>query len=90
MPTVLLPTILRGYACGASKLEIPGCTVAEVLRALVARHQGLRQEIFDSSGSLRRFVNVYKNAEDVRYLQEGMTPLENQDEVSIVPAIAGG
>ncbi len=90
MPRIHLPTPLRPYASGASTVEVTGSTVAEALTGLVARHEGLRKHLYDEGGKLRSFVNIYKNDEDVRYLQKEATPLANSDTLSIVPSIAGG
>jgi molybdopterin/thiamine biosynthesis adenylyltransferase/rhodanese-related sulfurtransferase/molybdopterin converting factor small subunit len=90
MVKILLPTPLRPYADGAVSVEVSGATVAEALDGLVARHGGLRRHLFDDAGKLRSFVNVYKNEEDVRYLEKGATPVAEGDALSIVPSIAGG
>jgi adenylyltransferase/sulfurtransferase len=90
MPKVLLPTPLRPYAGGSSSVEVPGATVAEALAALVERHAALERHLFDEGGRLRSFVNVYKNDEDVRYLDREATSVSPQDSLSIVPSIAGG
>src|SRR5262245_8997476 len=90
MPKIFLPTPLRPFAGGASTVEAPGATVAEVLEALVTRHAGLRTHLFDGSGKLRAFVNVYKNEEDIRHLDREQTGVARGDSLSIVPSIAGG
>jgi sulfur-carrier protein adenylyltransferase/sulfurtransferase len=90
MPKVYLPTPLRPFAQGAVAVDAPGATVAEVLGALVSRHTGLRAHLFDGSGQLRAFVNVYKNDEDIRHLDREQTGLAEGDTLSIVPSIAGG
>jgi sulfur-carrier protein adenylyltransferase/sulfurtransferase len=90
MPKIFLPTPLRPYADGASSVEAPGATVSEVLESLVARHAGLRSHLFDDSGRLRAFVNVYKNDEDIRHLNREATGVAQGDTLSIVPSIAGG
>ncbi len=90
MPTIHLPTPLRPYADGAASVEVSGSSVAEALGSLVARHQGLRKHLYDETGKLRSFVNVYKNDEDVRYLEKAATPLSENDTLSIIPSIAGG
>jgi len=90
MPKVLLPTPLRPYAGGSSSVEVPGATVGEALAALVERHAALERHLFDEGGRLRSFVNVYKNDEDVRYLDREATAVSPQDSLSIVPSIAGG
>jgi len=87
---VHIPTPLRPYVAQQSVVEIEAATVGEALRELVARHDQLRRHLFDESGRLRRYVNVYRNEEDVRHLQGEETPLSSSDTVSIVPSIAGG
>jgi adenylyltransferase/sulfurtransferase len=90
MPRIYLPTPLRPFAQGAAAVDAPGTTVAEALEALVSRHAGLRAHLFDGSGRLRAFVNVYKNDEDIRHLDREGTGLAEGDTLSIVPSIAGG
>ncbi|HSS45146.1 MAG TPA: MoaD/ThiS family protein, partial [Thermoanaerobaculia bacterium] len=90
MPRIHLPTPLRPYADGAASVEVAGSSVAEALGSLVARHQGLSRHLYDETGKLRSFVNVYKNDEDVRYLEQGATVLSESDTLSIIPSIAGG
>ena len=90
MPKIFLPTPLRPFARGAASVDAPGATVAEALEALVLRHDGLRAHLFDGSGRLRAFVNVYKNDEDIRHLDRETTGLAEGDTLSIVPSIAGG
>jgi sulfur-carrier protein adenylyltransferase/sulfurtransferase len=90
MPKIHLPTPLRPYAGGAASVEVEGATVAEALEELMSRHGGLRRHLFDEQGKLRSFVNVYKNEEDVRYLDKDRSSLAKQDSLSIVPSIAGG
>jgi len=90
MPKILLPTPLRPYARGAASVEVAGATVADALESLLARHEELRKHLYDENGKLRSFVNVYKNDEDVRYLQKGETAVSEGDSLSIIPSIAGG
>ncbi len=90
MPKILLPTPLRPYAGGAASVDVAGGTVADALESLVARYEGLRKHLYDEEGRLRSFVNVYKNDEDVRYLQKAATPVSEHDALSIIPSIAGG
>lgn len=75
---------------GAKSVEAEGRTVAELLEQLDARYPGFRAQISDGSGGLHRFVNIYLNDEDIRYLQALDTPLSEGDVVSILPALAGG
>jgi len=90
MPKVRLPTPLRPYAGHQAVVEVEGANVGEVLRRLVAKHEGLRGHLFDERGRLRPFVNVYVNQEDVRTRQNDATPVADGDVVMIVPAVAGG
>ena len=90
MPKVLLPTPLRPYAEGSASVEVAGGTVGAALESLIARYQGLRKHLYDDAGKLRSFVNVYRNDEDIRYLQKGETPVSDRDALSIIPSIAGG
>ena len=90
MTRILLPTPLRPYAALQAAVEVEGATVGDALRALVERHAELRRHLFDESGNLRRFVNVYKNEDDVRHLEQDATPLAPGDTLTIVPSIAGG
>jgi molybdopterin synthase sulfur carrier subunit len=88
--TVRIPTQLRSLAGGASEVALEGGTVAEVLKQLDAAHTGFGERIFDESGVLRRFVNVFVADEDIRFLQNLDTPVASGQVVSIVPAVAGG
>ncbi len=87
---VLIPTPLRNLTNDASEVSIEAVDVTAMISALEAKHPGLRERLCDDSGKLRRFVNVYLNEEDIRFLQAEATALKDGDEVSIVPAIAGG
>jgi len=87
---VRIPTQLRNLAGGASEVSADGSTVGEVLKSLDASHPGFAERLFDESGSLRRFVNVFLADEDVRFLQGLSTPVEDGQTLSIVPAVAGG
>ena len=86
---VRIPTILRSYTGGAKSVEGSGSTLSDLLSDLESRHGGLRERLVDDGG-LRRFVNVYLNDEDIRYLQKENTPVQDGDTLSIVPSIAGG
>jgi len=86
---VRIPTILRTYTGGAKSVEGSGSTLAELLGDLDARYGGLRDRPQDESG-LRRFVNVYLNDEDVRFLGGLETPVKDGDTVTVLPAVAGG
>ena len=87
---VKLPTQLRDAAGGASSVSVDGSTVGEALEGLYASHGELRERIADGSGGLRRFVNVYLKGEDIRFLDGLETPVTDGDEVTILPAVAGG
>ncbi len=90
MATVHLPTPLRPHAGGAASVQVRARTVQEALDGLIEGHPGLKKHLFDEEGRLRSFVNVYKNDEDVRYLEKGHTPVADSDALSIIPSIAGG
>lgn len=87
---VRLPTLLRAAAGGEAVLELDGSTVGEVLETLVAAHPGLSGQVLDEGGTLHRFVNVYLNDDDVRYLDRLETKISTGDVISILPAVAGG
>lgn len=88
--TVKVPTPLRKFTAGAESVEGDGATVGALVDDLERRHPGLRERICDDQGKVRRFVNLYVNGDDIRFLQQLETSLKDGDEVSIVPAIAGG
>ena len=90
MATVRIPTPLRKHTDGKDEVTASGSTVGEVLENLDKAHPGIRARICDDSGAVRKFVNIFANDEDIRFLQNLDTPLKDSDEVSIVPAIAGG
>jgi molybdopterin synthase sulfur carrier subunit len=89
MPVVRIPTPLRAHAGGKDALEAPGATVGEVLNNLAVAHPDLGRRILED-GEVRGFVNVYLNDEDIRFLDELATAVALNDEISIIPAIAGG
>jgi molybdopterin synthase sulfur carrier subunit len=86
---VRIPTILRSYTGGAKSVEGTGGTLDELFADLDARHGGLRDRLVDAAG-LRRFVNVYLNDEDVRFLGGLGAPVSDGDTVTVLPAVAGG
>jgi sulfur-carrier protein len=87
---VRLPTLLRPLAEGAASVNATGGTVGDVFADLTARYPGLSDQLIDGSGSLHKFVNVYRNDDDVRYLDQLDTKVTDGDVVSILPAVAGG
>jgi len=90
MATVRVPTQLRTLSGGDAEVTVEGSTVGEVLSALDAAHPGFGDRLFDESGQLRRFVNVFVADEDVRFLQGLDTKVDDAQTVSIIPAVAGG
>jgi molybdopterin synthase sulfur carrier subunit len=88
--TVKLPTILRKHAGGEAKVPAQGSTLSDVLSDLEARYPGITKNVLSEDGGLHRFINVYVNDEDVRYLGSLETALKEGDTVSILPAVAGG
>ncbi len=87
---VLIPTPLQKYTNNQATLEVTGGTVSELIDVLEANCPGIKDRICDDSGKPRRFLNIYVNEEDIRFLDNTKTPLKDGDEVSIVPAVAGG
>lgn len=87
---VRIPTPLRTLTKGAAEVQAKGDTVESLVDDLERQFPGLRERLVDETGELRRFINVYVNQEDIRFLQSKKTALKDGDEVSIVPAIAGG
>jgi molybdopterin synthase sulfur carrier subunit len=87
---VLIPTPLRNLTANAAEVQVEAASVNALIAALEAKHPGLKERLCDDGGKLRRFVNVYLNEEDIRFLKAEATELKDGDEVSIVPAIAGG
>ncbi|MEV4440036.1 MoaD/ThiS family protein [Streptomyces sp. NPDC049577] len=87
---VRIPTILRTYTDGRKAVQGSGATLDELFKDLDTRHAGIRERLVDETGELRRFVNVYLNDEDVRFLGGIATELGDGDNVTILPAVAGG
>ena len=87
---VIIPTPLRKFTGGAELVELEATTINEVLDRLDARHPGIRASVCDESGSLKRFINIYLDGEDVRFLDNLSTSVRDGAEVVIVPAISGG
>ncbi len=91
MPTqVRIPTPLRKLTRDLDVVEVEGSTIDEILKNLDATFPGLSERICDEAGNVRRFVNIFVNDEDIRFLEERATKINEGDEISIVPAIAGG
>ncbi|MCZ6580007.1 MAG: MoaD/ThiS family protein [Nitrospirae bacterium] len=90
MIKVRIPTPLRPMTGGKGEVEERGGSIGELIENLNSSHPGLKERLCDEKGEVRRFVNIYVNEEDIRFLTGKETPLKDGDEVSIVPAIAGG
>jgi molybdopterin synthase sulfur carrier subunit len=88
--TVRIPTPLQRLTNGQGEVQCQGASVTELLSDLERRYPGIKERICDQDGKLRRFVNVFVNEEDIRFLQGDQTAIKDGDEVSIIPAIAGG
>jgi molybdopterin synthase sulfur carrier subunit len=87
---IRIPTPLRKLTHNEELVEVDAATVAGAIAELQSRFPGFQERLLDEKGEVRRFVNVYVNEEDIRFLQNQQTPLKPGDEVSIIPAIAGG
>ena len=87
---VKVPTPLRKFTAGSETVSGNGATVGALTEDLEKRYAGIRERICDEQGKVRRFVNLYINGEDIRFLQQLDTKVKDGDEISIVPAIAGG
>ncbi|QPH40260.1 MoaD/ThiS family protein [Pedobacter endophyticus] len=90
MATVLIPTPLRKYTNNTAKVNASGHTVAEIMNDLVSTYPDMKKYLFDGAGTIRSFVNIFVDQEDVRSLNRTETEVETNSIVSIVPAIAGG
>jgi molybdopterin synthase sulfur carrier subunit len=87
---VRIPTPLRKLTKEKDIVQASGATIQEIIDGLEKEYPGLKERICDERGELRRFVNVYLNDEDIRFAQGRSTPVKDGDEVSVIPAIAGG
>ena len=87
---VRIPTPLRKLTNNEEVVEVSAKSVGEAITELQSRYPGIQERLVDEKGEVRRFVNVYVNEEDIRFLKNQQTPLKDGDEVSIIPAIAGG
>ena len=90
MSKIHIPTPLRQYVGKQTTVDVKAATVGEAMTALVAQHPDLKKHLYTEDGKLRAFVNLYVNDEDIRYLQKEATALNDGDNISIVPSIAGG
>jgi sulfur-carrier protein len=88
--TVRIPTVLRAATDGQRSVAVEGATVGDVLGRLAAAHPGVREQVFSADGTLHRFLNVYVNDDDVRYTGGLATTVAAGDEVTLLPAVAGG
>jgi len=88
--TVKIPTPLRGLTGQKDKVAADGATVAQVIDSLESQHPGMKDRLCDEEGALRHFVNIYIDGEDVRYMSGIDTEVSDGNELSIVPAVAGG
>lgn len=87
---VRIPTPLRKLTGNRDEVEVKGSTVGEVVENLEKEHPGIKERLCDENGKVRRFVNLFLNDEDIRFLESLETPVKDGDELAIVPAIAGG
>ena len=90
MATVRIPTPLRKFTDGKEEVTAAGATVGEVIEDLETNFPGIKARLCDEAGAVRKFVNIYANEDDIRHLQDLKTAVKDSDEVSIIPAIAGG
>lgn len=90
MAKIRIPTPLRKYTDGQEVVTAEGETIQQLLTNLNEKHPGIGERLFDAEGNIKRFVNIFANDEDIRHLKQLETPVGDNDEVSIIPAIAGG
>ena len=88
--TVRLPTVLRPAAGGVTTLTVEGATIGEVLTSLTTTYPAMRGQLLNDDGTLHRFLNIYVNDDDVRYLGGVDAPVRDADQVTLLPAVAGG
>jgi molybdopterin converting factor small subunit len=88
--TVRIPTVLRPAVGGQATATAEGTTIGDVLDDLASRHPGVREQLFNADGTLHRFLNVYVNDDDVRYIGGLAAPVAAGDEITLLPAVAGG
>ena len=87
---VRVPTPLRRFTGGEGEVSAEGSSIKQVIEDLEKRHAGIRERLLDDKGEIRRFVNIYLNGDDVRFLESLNSKVKDGDDISIVPAIAGG
>lgn len=90
MATVFVPTPLRRFTAGASKVEASGSTVGELIEQLESTYPGISEKLLDDDGNVKRFINVFRNDDEIRTLDGLATTVGDSDKISIVPAMAGG
>lgn len=90
MATIFIPTPMRKVTGGQNKIQVQAATVQDAIVYADAAYPGFRERILDGDGEIKRFINVFVNGVDVRALQGRATPLQEQDEVAVIPAMAGG
>ncbi len=88
--TLYVPTPLRKLTSGQSKVQLDATTIAEIIERAEQQYPGFRERVLDADGEVKRFINVFVNGVDVRKLQGKATPVKDGDEVSVIPAMAGG
>ncbi len=88
--TVRIPTPLRTLTNNVDEITVEGNTIKEVIENLESNYNGIKERICDENGQIRKFINFYLNDEDIRFLENQDTPVKDGDQISIVPAIAGG
>jgi len=87
---VRVPTPLRRFTAGEGEVTADGASIRQIIEDLEKRHPGMRERLLDDKGDIRRFVNIYLNGDDIRFLQALNSKVKDGDDISIVPAIAGG
>ncbi len=90
MATVRIPTPLRRLTGGQAKVQVAGGNVMELVSSLDHTYPGMKDRLVDETGDIKRFINIFVNGEEIRTLQGSATPIKEADEVSIIPAMAGG
>lgn len=90
MTTIRIPSPLRRYTNSQSKVQVNGATVQELIDNLESAYPGVKTRLCDDNGQIKRYVNVFVNGEEIRTLKGADTPVADKDEISIVPAMAGG